>query len=143
MPYRGRPEPRSWLAQPDFFGRSHEVAWRTDVGSLTPLDRPNLLGAQRQHLFGLVVRDCLKRDKKIRSVAGLATLAGLTESGLRAILRGEAHLHVTHLVAVEYALKIDLFPTLAHAERALLANAPVQKAHDTRTQDQRRRDGIA
>lgn len=143
MPYRGRPEPRSWLAQPDFFGRSNEVAWRADVDSVTPLDKPHLLGAQRQHLFRLVIRDQIARHAEVRSVAGLATLAGLTESGLRAILRGEAHLHVTHLVALEHALDTDLFPALAHAERALRHNAPVQQAHNARVQDQRRRDGIA
>ena len=143
MPYRGRPEPRSWLAQPDFFGRNHEVAWRAQADSVSAVDKPLLLGAQRQHLFALLVRDHLKRPQGVRSVSTLATLAGLTESGLRAILRGEAHLHIVHLVSVEYALGANLLPTLDHAEKALQLNASVQKAYNERVQDAGRRDGIA
>lgn len=121
------PAPRTWLENPDDFGRVTKPPWRDDEDAASPAGIVGVEAAKLQHEIALFVR----RSRGTKGWDSWAAVADnlpldVREWQLRSIMRGESHMSLRHITALQVG-----FPHLIHGPfqiRAMTATIDRAKA---------------
>lgn len=109
------PAPRTWLENPDDFGRVTEPPWRDDEDAASPTGMVGVDAAKLQHEIALFVR----RSRGTKGWDSWAAVADnlpldVREWQLRSIMRGESHMSLRHITALQVG-----FPNLVYGPLAI------------------------
>lgn len=109
------PAPRTWLEYPDDFGRVTEPAWRDDEDAASPAGKVGVDAAKLQHEIALFIR----RSRGTKGWDSWAAVADnlpldVREWQLRSIMRGESHMSLRHVTALQAG-----FPNLVYGPLAI------------------------